>query len=1683
MFLLVMNIVVGVFTLAAVILIIVSTILVKTEKPVPTKLSALIRYLSMLMAYPFFMPAMNVFLGGLNCLRNDGLVTMACDDSLKLVNMVLGLVMFVLLMLFGLLIRFFVFPFNSRKDGLFSSQTGIFNTFVWLVTIAMPVIAIFLKSTPQYVCLAGLVLSLGLFLYAFFLLPFYSAISNAVCAAVFADVAVFHLIGMIWSFVGNDKMWLNAILWVVWGLAFVGVPIGIFFGTRAYARAQWATRPGEPLPFVHKKEAADAPAILSGVPPSITPKANLYSAPIGGGLSQGPVSNRAPLTPAVEQPSISLLGSARSDKKDDQETSLLLGNQSNRSSDSARKNDEEMVEINPNNEQTVSISAPHIAGPSIAAPTAPAEPTPSASYQPNLSSYGMPAPKIQTSSNTPNIQPSQSARVQPTAQKRPSISSISQQPAVTPRSPMAGQSLQSKLLSEQVIRKVPKYTNARQVQEAIKFLTEKECRKNRDCLALADQILTSAQKKMPLSAELWICSSFYYLSYTNSQMKMGDCLRTANQCVPSLHERWVVFALMRDMERKTSTQGGQNSQGVSFKLNFAKATKAHDMSRAYLQQAYLLLSKENMDLERIMLFLDKAIGFEKESREIYQQLLRQYPNSAQVIRGYGALLRDIYRDDDQAMLMFTEANVIEEDTTVTETMSRVSGGSKLSSIAGQSSGQAKKKKKKRSRTGGSLQLDEDKKKLLPLFIPIIVMSGTVIVGAMIVIFVVVLSTFTACQVTTEQTSSFANMMSSILDLVLYANFYMLRQQYTDADLAAANVTFMPSETVMKGVFVGRSDTLGEGLDLVYKDAIALSEFQMLEYEDIQNLVPSYNAVTVGSAMAMRVTSTQSVYLNLIDLINTIANVAALIINDGFFNTTEWPGISSLLYYVIMNGPVAATEKMKMSCLVFTNNSEAQSLMIQYTSIIVGVASIFIPMAVLLAQYIQTISSLKKERREIFFQISIARKDDVLRLKQRLDDTDGGIDDETNMSTRFGTTTAQSNTNTQGTNDDAGFNENEMELGSARGEENEDEKLKMELIAQGMNPQMIAMMQMQGMSLQQIADMMGKNKKDEDDDEEEEKKEENGKDDDKEETKSQKAKREAEEKKKAEEEEKENKKNKNSRSDLTPQQQELLARINKMSSFIPTSFYIRVVIGVILTVIGGVFFYLIAFFSCQNAVKFYNSVILTSYKCVVIEQMGLLGMSIANSINYEVPGIYSSVEFARGPWIDCRHLSSDMGLIQTLLSEELNYYNAIEILVNQGSKSTNVIPTGDEGFDGLSVEPTIKKGSRANALMYESIDCFPLDDGDCSVLNRIYGLTGNYSGLQALILKHIEAARAVAAAENPYSDIKLNTEHIQIMGSLLVYDLRGGFKMLLEAVISEMNDTINLFQVLLIISFIANFLLFFIAFFAFIIPTKSLLAVVANGTEALKDIDPAADAADRTGMGQAAWKEEYTCDCLRFDHEHKVILLALAATCGCIDQTMEIVPSVEALMELSDDETKQTLQQAMDFYMKKSDGQPQANPDDAKQKEKVRTLLDVVALLVKSTFSAFDDEETIIHKYKVQRAHRRGHHKAHSAHLRKLQKEVLTIAKFARAGRPVQTTHAQNLIQLYTQWLTEHVTKVDRELSALLAGNAPESEMEREMEVLKAMKVPQSYSAFLDSENASIQDQKLFEKMKQVLRIK
>ncbi|KAA6353087.1 MAG: hypothetical protein EZS28_051386, partial [Streblomastix strix] len=77
---------------------------------------------------------------------------------------------------------------------------------------------------------------------------------------------------------------------------------------------------------------------------------------------------------------------------------------------------------------------------------------------------------------------------------------------------------------------------------------------------------------------------------------------------------------------------------------------------------------------------------------------------------------------------------------------------------------------------------------------------------------------------------------------------------------------------------------------------------------------------------------------------------------------------------------------------------------------------------------------------------------------------------------------------------------------------------------------------------------------------------------------------------------------------------------------------------------------------------------------------------------------------------------------------------------------------------------------------------------------------------------------------------------------------------------------------------------------------------------MKDIDPAADAADRTGMGACAWKEEYTTDCNRFDSEHQMVLLYLALACGCINSELNVKDKIDELKKHVDNSTKRVIEE-------------------------------------------------------------------------------------------------------------------------------------------------------------------------------
>ncbi|KAK2942139.1 hypothetical protein BLNAU_22949 [Blattamonas nauphoetae] len=293
----------------------------------------------------------------------------------------------------------------------------------------------FLRRFPQYPTIASLALSLLLFLHSFFLLPFFTDSANASYSAKFADFAAFHLIGMICSFVGNDKTRLNTVVSTVWAIAFLAM--------------------------------------------------------------------KTPAKRAVVQTMISMpqTNGLNTDLRPDLHNSLLMvilsstGFEIRCKVDMDEMRNAELHTPTLKSDDPTKTSMPHVI---------PTHPTPNGSFTSAMSSSLQLAPtpsllepsQVQTKPPTVKLASSpipvtlsvKNQNIPANSRTTSVLVSVSDQSGVltqpinptTSRPPTSGYYLQSKILNEQLSRKVPKYTTPSQVQEAIKYLSVKELRKNRD---------------------------------------------------------------------------------------------------------------------------------------------------------------------------------------------------------------------------------------------------------------------------------------------------------------------------------------------------------------------------------------------------------------------------------------------------------------------------------------------------------------------------------------------------------------------------------------------------------------------------------------------------------------------------------------------------------------------------------------------------------------------------------------------------------------------------------------------------------------------------------------------------------------------------------------------------------------------------------------------------------------------------------------------------------------------------------------------------------------------------------------------------------------------------------------------------------------------------------------------------
>ncbi|KAH7819913.1 uncharacterized protein MONOS_15734 [Monocercomonoides exilis] len=2054
-FSLVMTIICSVFVLCSVISVVLSSILNKRENSKFAWVSSVANYLTTLVSFLFYLPCLNTFAGNFLCVgTGKDFAEMDCERAERMAMTIISAFLALILIVYGFVVRLFLFQQNTKKGDIFACQTGIYNTLVLVLTSVMTIISVFLSGTPIVIPIVGAVCSFILFIVSFFVQPFFHPSGNALWSASWALTFWMFVMGIVAEVIDTEVTWHNVVFWIVCALGALGVPA--LFGLLCMKRAKsmWAMRPGESIPIVRGNK--EQMMVLSSMMPQQVSNPTTSSAPTTISVSNPPISGSsnylfgsntasqptpAPnplsaygavvITPssiagsstsstqqssAIAQPLIptaSGTGTGPSQGQSQPQSLLLPPTSSSSGTGAASHNSssntlptvatpqplitlpqtssassssnlapsarsESPLNPRPSTGKEEETSALHIATPSSASASVSASASSSsigtasnahsgaagisgASYNMN----GMPRVSAGTTlldpmNNTPRTTPAttpSSAGVQKTSLFSSCASSV------TPRQP--GQQIQSPLLlssstpssagssfstigqpaypmstlnfqgapasSASLIspkssrstvqgmgqsgshlsnvgsnvrpsspsaakpllppKKLPKYTSVSQIQYAIRYLSDRKLRKNQNTITLAETLLNIGQKKFGMSSGMWMTVALFHLSHTQNQMKMGDALRTCRQCIPNVIERWLIFALLHDMERKSSknmSSGGANSLSATFRLDFEKAQKAHAVSRAYLQQAYLMLAKQHLDLERIMIFMDKAIENEEESREILSKLLKQYPQSTQVLREMGALLRDIYRDDDTATLMFTEANLIEEDTLTSQGQSHSDGQSRYSkrsslagsSLAGESlmSGGVKKMKKKRRKkrsgrtNGNKLTLAEDKAKLLPMFLPTIVASLMIMIVCFIVSFVLSQTAFSTIQTSATSLNEATNILVNFLMNYLYTMYFALVKESSDptTSYTFSGVDFIPSDERLNRELESQMITMNEKLDTLYQQTKYEEHFNLMEYEYIQQIMIEYDRNGSGSFFK----AVWSSPVNIIDLINTVSNINS----DLLYMYDSKPSFSSWHYYIRANTPVNAVEAMKGLAIQYSKYAQTQSDSIVIAIIIMGIVSLVVPLVLTNFQFVITVRKLKKERHEVFLQICSVPKEQILKLKQRLDESEQGEDEESLTFGTMGSTNVTDATKTDqsavteddgkpdnlkeivevtnseeiekgarttqaessgasnnaggssprgGANgsgvemslvphaqpDDSFKNDSNMMgagmmnngmmnngmmnsgmlmnmgsnlqigaggpggvggttssgmlMGTGMGNMGANQASQFSLASMGQNnmaggmlgmspitspsftsprqtPRILphAMQQVQiglasgapspqpgmmngmngmngmnsmgamnisgdlskmqpmlqpqmssfiapvgsdrmggtGMGMDLGDDLDGSSSSSTD--------MENG---------DSKNKTGTDDAAGAQGAAQANNANQQEMSEEDEEKEELAEQIKKISHFIPTSFWIRVLVGDIDIIIFGVAFLVISVVSLKTTVRFNNGIFTAGYREAMMCTIAVITINLGSPSFPPMigEGLTFNTTFATNPvWTNLTHLSDDFYTQQKLLAALFEFYTALNDRANMGSDFGESARTHDDAVDELEVDKIVASGTKAKDLMMTKTDCLMEDKSICSEMpGRMKGVNGNFTGIEALQSIFVQNCIALINEADPVNAIILNTSGVQVVNSLIMYDLSQGLKSVRMSVRESQVASISQFSVFLYLFFILGIIFTFVGFFGCLFPTKTVLFRVATNSSKMRDLDPSVDLAERTGMGAAGWKDEYSCDCIRMDKEHQQVLLSLALVCSGIDPEIVIKDQLAEIKEGNDEEFKSIAELVEEKCLKKeasaggnvamikSKQGADDKLDSADLKEKDNAILKAVMLLVKKTFAALSDEEHLIKKYKMPADHRSRHYSGHASLVKKLQTNILNIEKVAKKGKSLMASQAQQLMQVYVGWLTDHVGKVDRELTALLVGKAPSSEMERDVR-LNQFTVPPSYSQFLESENASLQEKSLFEKMLKILHL-
>ncbi|KAA6365154.1 MAG: hypothetical protein EZS28_039319 [Streblomastix strix] len=228
-------------------------------------------------------------------------------------------------------------------------------------------------------------------------------------------------------------------------------------------------------------------------------------------------------------------------------------------------------------------------------------------------------------------------------------------------------------------------------------------------LSFTEQLLLHAQHKYPHSVDIHMFTLLFYRMLRNignpatvawklrqkTGSKIKECIQNISQNQPSIQQRWVLFCIMHQMTNQQDKKddnieefkreivikhteqhlmqltieagSGDMYQILEYQQNKRKqqldqAIKDTEIAKSIFHRVLCLLSKEIVDLDKVMKLLVKVVKYATKARQQLVDLIEANPLSTKIIRALGTLMRDIEHNVDEAQLLFEQANAIEDET-------------------------------------------------------------------------------------------------------------------------------------------------------------------------------------------------------------------------------------------------------------------------------------------------------------------------------------------------------------------------------------------------------------------------------------------------------------------------------------------------------------------------------------------------------------------------------------------------------------------------------------------------------------------------------------------------------------------------------------------------------------------------------------------------------------------------------------------------------------------------------------------------------------------------------------------------------------------------------------------------------------------------------------------------------------